>query len=101
MMLGTAHCCVYRAKNWRCPDYASAAYLICSDVDYLVSKLKRYSKFHGSGSYIDVSCGTSVMWFVMYLRTCRTSICFCFMQLDFMSKFAQKHNTKLEFLSFN
>lgn len=38
-------------------DNASAVYLICSDVDYLVSKLKRYSVFHVSGSYIDDSYG--------------------------------------------
>lgn len=41
------------------------------------------------------------MWFVINLRACRTSTCFCLMQLDFLSKSAQKHNTKLEFSIFN
>jgi len=44
---------------------ASAAYLICSDVDYLVSKLKRYSGFHGSGSCTDVSYG--IRWNFSYV----------------------------------
>lgn len=56
-------------------DNASAAYSICSDVDYLVSKLKRYSGFHGSGSYIGVSYG--IRWNFNYM------VCYIFAYMSY------------------
>jgi hypothetical protein len=47
-------CCVCRLKINVALDNASAVYLICSDADCLVSKLERYSRFHGSSPFIDV-----------------------------------------------
>ena len=44
---------------------ASFAYLICRDVDYFVSKLERYNRFHGTSSYTDVSY--VIQWNFIYV----------------------------------